>query len=51
MIELEDIVLAISVVALAVGLGMVYLPLGLVLPSAAYIGWVVWRGRSVGRGR
>lgn len=51
MIELEDILLAISVVALVVGLGMVYLPLALILPGIGFIGWAAWRRRSVRRER
>ena len=43
MIELDDVVLAIAVIALVVGLGMIYLPLALILPGAAFIGWTAWR--------
>lgn len=51
MIELEDILLAISVAAVAVGLGMVYLPLALIVPGVLFIGWATWKRRVIGRGR
>jgi len=43
MIELEDILLAISAAALIVGLGMVFLPLALIIPGAGFLGWAAFR--------
>jgi len=53
MIDLEDVLLAISVLALIVGLGMIYLPLALILPGGGFVGWAVWRrwGPGLIRGR
>ena len=51
MIELEDILLALSVVAVMVGLGMIYPPLALILPGAGFIGWAALRRWPMGKGR
>ena len=48
-LPLEDIVIAIAIVAVVVGLGLIYLPLAFLLPGGALIGWEVWRRRDVGK--
>ena len=51
MIEWEEVVIAIAMIAVCVGLGLIYLPLALIIPGTALIGWEAWRRRDVRRGK
>ncbi len=46
MIEWSDIAIGTAIVALLIGLGMIYLPLAFILPSTAVIAWEAWRLRN-----
>ncbi len=45
----EDIVIAIAIVGVIVGLALIYLPLAFLLPGATLVGWEAWRRQDVGR--
>lgn len=45
-VEFEDIVIAIAIVAVIVGLGLIYLPLALLLPGGDRLGSVEAMGRG-----
>ncbi len=49
MIEWEDIVIAIAILAVIVGLGLIYIPLAFILPGVALVVWEAWRRRGVRR--
>ncbi len=49
MLEWDDIGIAIAIVAVIVGLGLIYLPLAFILPGVALVGWEAWRRRDVGK--
>ena len=49
MIEFEDAVFAVALAVMVIGLGMIWLPLGLVVPGGACVGWLTWRRWNVGR--
>ena len=48
MIEFEDVALAASIVAVIVGLAMIYLPLAMIVPGAVFISWAAYRRRRIG---
>ena len=45
-----EVGIAAAMVAVCVGLGLIYLPLALIVPGAALIGWEAWKRRNVRRG-
>jgi len=45
----EELGIAVAIVALIVGLGMIYLPLSLIVPGSALLGWEAWRRRGMRR--
>ena len=51
MIEWDDIGIAAAIVAVIVGLGLIYIPLAFILPGIALVVWEAWRRRNVKRGK
>jgi len=45
MVDFEDILLGIALLAVVVGLWWIYKPAALIVPGAAIIGWSLWRHR------
>ena len=44
--DLEDVLVAASVVAVVVGLFMIYRPLALIVPGMAILFWIAYRRRG-----
>ena len=43
MIEWNDAGIAVAIVAVIVGLGLIYIPLAFILPGVALLTWEAWR--------